>query len=66
MLVGKINKVFDRILRDFDLSFVVEELPNLRRDALRRKMKAFVRDAKAEIDKNIEIELAKAESESDR
>lgn len=63
-LVRDVTAVFDRILKDFDLSFVVKEHPNPQRDQLRREMSQFVTEARAELDENIKIELANAETDS--
>ena len=42
----------------------MEELPDPRRDDLRRRMKDFVAKAQAELDSTIAVELARAEAES--
>ena len=63
-LIRNATEVFDRILRDFDLNFVVKEIKNPQRDQLRREMSAFVAEAKEEIDQNIMVELSRAETET--
>lgn len=55
-----VQKVFDKVLQDFDSMFVVEELPNPKRDALRYEVQRFVKNAQAEMNGPIEIEFAKA------
>ena len=64
VLIGEVRKVFDKILKDFDLKYVVEELPNSDRDELRHEMQKFVLEATAEIDEDIIFKLANAETDS--
>ena len=64
-ILGDVVKLFDRISKDFDLSFLIEEIPDPGRDILRQEMKAFVLKSKAELDSHIMVELARAEVESD-
>lgn len=59
-LLGSIRNVFKDVSNDFDLMFVVEELPNPRRDALRQRIKIFVDKAHNEIDGPLTREFAKA------
>ena len=55
---------FEKILRDFDLRFIVKEIRNPRRDHLRKQMKELVDSAKAEIDGSIVVDLARAQAET--
>lgn len=64
-IVREVMKIFDGILKDFDIGFVLEEIPNPERDALRDEMKQFVTASKAKLDKYIAVELARAEGTSD-
>ena len=58
--VEDVQKIFDKVVQDFDSMFVVEELPNPNRDALRLEVQHFVKYANAQIDGPIEVEFAKA------
>ena len=64
MLEKGLKKIFDDILRDYDLNFVVVEVPDARRDFLQEQVKQFVKHAKAQADGPITIELAKAKEGS--
>ncbi|KAK4692237.1 hypothetical protein P7C71_g4926, partial [Lecanoromycetidae sp. Uapishka_2] len=59
-LLDDVRKVFKDVSSDFDLMFVVKELPDSRRDALRQRIKVFVYSAQKEIDGPLTQELAKA------
>ena len=61
-LVQSLETVFDMILSDFDLMFVVEELPDPRRDVLRGQVREFVDYARSKIDGEIATEFAHATS----
>ena len=63
-LVENVQQIFRKVVQDFDSMFVVEELPNPKRDALRQEVQRFVSRAKARIDGRIEFELAKATKHS--
>lgn len=63
-LVENVQKIFEKVVRDFDSMFVVEELPNPQRDALRQEVRRFVSHAKAQIDGPMEVEFAKATKDS--
>lgn len=55
---------FEKILKDFDLRFIVKEIRNPQRDHLRKQMKELVDNARAEIDGSIVVDLARAQTES--
>ena len=55
---------FDKIVRDFDLRFIVEEIRDPRRDCLRKQMKELVDSATAEINGPIAMDLARAQTET--
>lgn len=59
-LLANIHEVFAMVLTDFDLNFVVEELPDTRRDLLRDQVKSLVTHARAKLDGPIATEWAKA------
>ena len=63
-LVKKVQEIFQKVTQDFDSMFVVEELPNAKRDALRLEVQRFVSHAKAKNDGPIEVEFAKATKDS--
>lgn len=63
-LVENVQEIFHKVTQDFDSMFVVEELPNPKRDALRLKVQRFVSHAKAQNDGPIEVEFAKATKDS--
>ena len=60
ILLKGVQSVFAMVLRDFDLMFVVEELPDARRDALRQQTQQFVDHALATYHGTIAVEFAKA------
>ena len=62
--VEDVQKIFDKVVQDFDSMFVVEELPNPKRNALRLDVQRFVSEANALIDGPIEVEFAKATKHS--
>ena len=62
--VENVQKIFDKVVQDFDSMFVVEELPDPDRDTLRQEVQRFVKDADAQIDGKIEIEFAQATKDS--
>ena len=55
-----LKKVFDSVSADFDKQFVVEEVPNEERDAMKQKVLEFVTSAREQLDGPIEAEFAKA------
>lgn len=63
-LVQSVQKIFYKMVQDFDSMFVMEELPSPKRDTLRQEIQRFVSDAKAEINGPIEAEFAKATKRS--
>lgn len=63
-LVESVQKIFHKVVQDFDSMFVVKELPSPERDTLRQEIQRFVRHAKAEINGPIEAEFAKATKRS--
>ena len=65
-LSESVKIVFENVLKDFDRMFVVEEVPNPKRDVLREQVNVFVNGAKAKINGPIEMELATAVNESGR
>ena len=63
-LVESVQKIFDKVVQDFDTMFVMDETPDPQRDALRQEVQRFVSNAKAEINGPIEVEFAKATKHS--
>ncbi len=59
-LVENVKEVFDMVLMDFDRMFVVEELPDPKRDVLKGQVKDFVCYARAKVDGQIATEYALA------
>lgn len=57
-LVESVQEVFAMVLTDFDLMFVVEELPDPKKDILRDQIKDFVCRAKAKVNGPIATEFA--------
>lgn len=45
VFMRELSKVFDRVLQDYDMMFVIEELPDKGRDTLKEEVKAFVDQA---------------------
>lgn len=64
IFVANVQKIFDKVVQDFDLMFVVEELPNADRYMLRREVQRFVSHANAKMNGAIEAEFAKATKDS--
>lgn len=60
-----LRKAFDDILQDFDLNFVVVQVPDKKRDCLQEQLKHFVNYAKAQADGPIATELARAKECTD-
>ncbi len=60
ILLKTAKSIFDKILKDFDLMFVVEELPDPRRNILRRQVQQFVLSANEKYHGTIVNEFAKA------
>ena len=58
----KIQDIFDSVVKDFDEMFVVEEIPDPRRDALCLQIQDFVAKANARLNGPIELEFAAATS----
>jgi len=58
LLLNGVKVVFEKILKDFDLMFVVEEVPNPKRDVLRRQVQQFVQHANEKYDGTIIKEFA--------
>ena len=59
-LSESLGKVFDNVLHDYDFQFVVEELPDERRDALKEEVKDFVRHAEFQYNELIGKQFAEA------
>ena len=59
-LILKVQEVFDSVLEDFDAMFVVEEVPDPRRDDLCKQVQEFVIEANARLDGPIAREFAAA------
>lgn len=59
-LLKNVQNVFDMVLADFDEMFVVEELPDPKRDAMARQIQDFVVKANQKLDGPVETEWAKA------
>ena len=60
-----VQKIFDNVLHDFDLMFIVEEVPDAKRDALREEMNDFVSKARTTLDGPVAVALGTAMTESD-
>ena len=60
ILLKTAKSIFDKILKDFDLMFVVEDLPDPRRNVLRRQVQQFVLSANEKYHGTIVNEFAKA------
>ena len=63
-VVEKTRAVFQRVLRDFDMKFKVEEIHNPKRDQLRKQMRELVGEAKVELDTSVAGQLATAMTET--
>lgn len=63
-LTALVQEVFHKVIEDFDLMFVVEELPDAQRDILRGQVQRFVDKAKSTIDGRVAVEFAKATMDS--
>ena len=61
-LLQNVQDVFDSVVKDFDEMFVVEEIPDPRRDALCQQIQEFVVQANARLNGPIEREFAAATS----
>ena len=61
-LVKKVQDVFDSVVTDFDEMFVVEEIPDPKRDTLCQQIQEFVVMANARLNGPIEREFAAATS----
>ena len=59
-LLLNVQDVFDSVINDFDEMFVVEEIPDPRRDALCQQIQEFVLQAKTRLDGPIAREFAAA------
>ena len=59
-LLKGVKSVFEGASDNFDLMFVVKELPNKRRDALRRRIKRYVDHANSRINGELTREFAMA------
>lgn len=61
-LLQNVQDIFDTVVRDFDQMFVVEEIPDARRDTLCKQIQEFVMQANARLNGPIEREFAAATS----
>lgn len=61
-LLQNVQEVFDTVVMDFDQMFVVEELPDPRRDNSCQQIQEFVVQANARLNGPIEREFAAATS----
>ena len=59
-LLKGVKSVFEGVSDNFDLMFVVKELPNERRDALRQRIKQYVEHASSRINEQLTLEFAMA------
>ena len=59
-LLKGVKSVFEGVSDNFDLMFVVKELPNERRDALRQRIKRYVDHANSRINGELTLEMAMA------
>ena len=59
-LLKRVKSVFEGVSDNFDLMFVVKEIPNERRNALRQRIKQYVDDANLRINKELTLEFAMA------
>lgn len=59
-LLNGVKSVFEGVSDNFDLMFVVKELPNERRDALRQRIKRYVDHANSRINGELTLEMAMA------
>ena len=59
-LLKRVKSVFEGVSDNFDLMFVVKEIPNERRDALRERIKQYVDSANSRINKELTLEFAMA------
>ena len=61
-LLQNVQDVFDSVVKDFDEMFVVEEIPDPKRNALCQQIQEFVVEANAILNGPIESEFAAATS----
>ena len=59
-LLRNVKSVFEGVSNNFDLMFVVKELPNERRDVLRQRIRQYVDHASSTINGELSLELARA------
>ena len=59
-LLKAVKSVFEGVSQNFDLMFVVKELPNEQRDALRRRIGQYVDHANTRINGELTLEMALA------
>ncbi len=59
-LLRGVKSVFKGISDNFDWMFVVEELPDERRDALRRRIRQYVDHANSRVNRELTLEFAMA------
>ncbi len=59
-LIDSVQEVFEMVITDFDRMFVVDLLPDPKRDVLKDQVKDFVCHARAKVDNKIATEYALA------
>ncbi|KAL9633273.1 MAG: hypothetical protein Q9164_004797 [Protoblastenia rupestris] len=64
-LLENVKNVFDMVLKDFDLMFVVDEIPDPQKEKLRLQINNLVEKAKAQLAGPIATEFALAAKDSD-
>ena len=64
-LLKNVKNVFDMVLKDFDLMFVVDEIPDPQKEKLRLQINNLVEKAKAQLAGPIATEFALATKDSD-
>ena len=64
-VLRSVQEVFNMILEDFNSTFVVEEIPDAKRDLFRSQIQQFVDLAQAKINGPLETELGTAMKDSE-
>ena len=63
--LSRVQAVFSMVLEDFNSTFIVEEIPDPKRDLLRSQIQQFVEHAEAKINGPLATELATAMADSE-